>query len=420
MSPLIWLVWSNAAVLCLLPVNWAWRFVIYYWRRVGHRPPQSAIRPLAAVILPVRGADPALPRCVRCLLRQNYPRYQVHIVVDHEDDPAWNVVHSVLAEQGDLRADVRVSVLRKPLDTCSLKVSAQLQAISELSDDVEVVAFIDADSIPAPDWLESLARPLADPKVGTTTGLRWFAPSDSSWGSMVRHMYNAGSQPQMFVFQIPWGGSMAMLRETMVRAQLPEHWSRCFCEDTSSYGPLDKLGYRNEWIPAATQFNEESLELPGAARFIFRQLLCVRLHTARWPAILIQNLANAVALTASMAVAIIAAGFGNWQVCLAFGSLVAAYGVGMVGLLFFAERTFRANMRERLGHVPPYAPVWKLVPAIAIAQSLSMRYLWKCIWARQIDWRGVTYSIDREAGLRLEQYRPYLPMPSQAASRSVL
>src|SRR5438874_4331448 len=394
MSPALWIAWIAIAIAVLMPVSWAWRMAFYYWRTSRRPAPANPRYPIAAVILPVRGADPSLPRCIRGLLRQDYPNYSVHIVVDHESDPAGDVVRSVLAADNERNVDVRVGVLRERLGTCGLKVSSQLQALQELDAEVEVVAFVDADSVPAADWLESLALPLADPKVGTTTGMRWFAPRDSSWGSMVRHMFNAGSQSQMFIFRIPWGGSMAMRRETMLRAKLPEHWAQCFCEDTSSYGPLYKLGVRNVWVPAATQFNEESLEMAGASRFIFRQLLCVRLHTRLWWPLFFWNMANALALSLAAIGAVVAGCLRHWDVAVSFGSLVAAYTVGMVVILIIGERMFRGNMLKRLDHVPPYPPIWKLIPAIILAQSISMRHLVKCITAPSVDWRGVTYALE--------------------------
>jgi hypothetical protein len=41
---------------------------------------------------------------------------------------------------------------------------------------VGIIAFLDADSVPAADWLASLLAPLADPDVGAATGIRWFVP----------------------------------------------------------------------------------------------------------------------------------------------------------------------------------------------------------------------------------------------------
>src|SRR5207249_7179328 len=51
----------------------------------------------------------------------------------------------------------------------------------------------------------------------STTGIRWFAPPEG-WGSLVRHLYNAGSLPQMFVFDLAWGGSLA-LRGCVARSE---------------------------------------------------------------------------------------------------------------------------------------------------------------------------------------------------------
>ena len=52
-------------------------------------PAADAACPKAVVVLCLRGRDPFLDQCVRALLDQDYPRYDVRIVVDGPDDPAW-------------------------------------------------------------------------------------------------------------------------------------------------------------------------------------------------------------------------------------------------------------------------------------------------------------------------------------------
>ena len=44
--------------------------------------------PKAAVLLCLRGADPSLPTCLRRLLRQDYPDYELFVAVDSKSDPA--------------------------------------------------------------------------------------------------------------------------------------------------------------------------------------------------------------------------------------------------------------------------------------------------------------------------------------------
>ena len=82
---------------------------------------------------------------------------------------------------------------------------------------------------------------------------------------------------------------------------------------------------------------------------------------------------------------------------------------------------FRGNMLKRLEHVPPYPPIWKLIPAIILAQSISMRHLVKCITAPSVDWRGVTYALEGGGRVRLMEYRPYSGAERwKEASRSVV
>src|SRR5262249_12282119 len=141
--------------------------------------------PRVAVVLPVRGADPSLPACLDGLLRQDYPRYDVRVVVDSPTDPAWAAVRGALAAGHP--ADVRVSVLEERLPTCSLKLSALVQAVGGLDDSYPVVALVDADVVPHAGWLRDLVAPLRDPAVGAATGVRWFAPEGSGWGELVRY-----------------------------------------------------------------------------------------------------------------------------------------------------------------------------------------------------------------------------------------
>src|SRR5205807_1146701 len=152
----------------------------------GPTAPATGPLPSVTVILPLRGADPSLARCLHGLLHQDYPRYAVRIVVDSPDDPAWGKVQELLALGYPGHVDVREEVLKHRRPTCSLKVSAQLQAVADLDERTEVAVLLDADSVPAADWLRALVAPLADPSVGACTGVRWYAPANADWGGLVR------------------------------------------------------------------------------------------------------------------------------------------------------------------------------------------------------------------------------------------
>lgn len=164
--------------------------------------------PKTAVILCLRGADPFLPNCIEALLNQDYPEYDLKLIVDSPQDPAWQIVNDTINEQG--ASNVQVSPLRIIRHNCSLKCSSLLQAVSELDDSYQAIALVDADTIVHPNWLRELVSPLADPKVGATTGNRWFVPTGHYWGSLVRYIGNVSTVVQMYLFQVPWGGTLAI------------------------------------------------------------------------------------------------------------------------------------------------------------------------------------------------------------------
>ena len=124
--------------------------------------------PKTAVILCLRGADPFLPNCLKALLEQDYPQYDLKIVVDSQDDPAWKVARDTVKDA----TNVQISPLKISSTVCSLKCSSLIQAVSELDSSYEVVALVDADTVVHPTWLRELVTPLLHPKIGATTGNR--------------------------------------------------------------------------------------------------------------------------------------------------------------------------------------------------------------------------------------------------------
>lgn len=395
------------AIGALFPAYWVWRMVIYYWLHSRVTPPMTGRCPKAAVILCLRGADPSLDACLRGLLHQDYPNYQLRIVVDNRSDGAWQKAHDALASGGQSNVDVRVSTLEKHCPNCSLKVCSQLQAIERLDSDVEVVVLIDADSIPAPDWLRALVLALADPDVGAATGMRWFAPLDGGWGSLMRHIYNAGSFPQMFAFDHPWGGSVAIRADIVRRSQLQDRWRRALCEDSAITGPLRQMGLKLVYVPGATNINQESITYEASYRFIQRQLLCVRLDHVDWPILLACNTFNTLCLTALTIVAVSGAMLQRWD-WLGFSSaILAAFAFFMFAPLPVAELVIRRNHRKRGLVPPPMVWTWRMVPAFFFTHFVSMKLLWQAQFLRRVAWRGIHYSIAGPGDIQLEQYRPY-------------
>lgn len=403
-----------------LPVWWSWRLGWAYLFHPADPPLPDAGLPSVAVILPLRGADPSLRDCLRKLLAQDYPRFSLRIVVDNPDDPAWRLVEEVLAERPNANVEVRLAPLRRHCASCALKVSAQLQAAAELEPDVDVIALIDADTLPPRDWLRTLVTPLADPTVGAVTGIRWFAPARPTWGALVRQLWNAGSQPQMAAFAIPWGGTLAMPTRLLRGGELAAQWQRSFCDDTGASELLRRRGLKVRMLPALTMVNREAVDLPGCIRFLRRQLLCPRIDMSTWPAILTVNAGwlLSVAVAASLAVAGVALDRPAWL--LWFGGVLLLYLAGIVGTAWFGEWLIRRVVHRRGESVPPSAPLWKLAAAAIMAQTIHCYCLAAAVCARRVHWRGVDYRIEGPQRIQLIQYRPFQPTRQADPNHSIV
>jgi cellulose synthase/poly-beta-1,6-N-acetylglucosamine synthase-like glycosyltransferase len=392
------------AFFVLLPVVWAWRLSLRYPPR-PKAPAADAELPSAGVVLCLRGADPSLQRCLAGLLRQDYLQYAVWIVVDSETDKLF--LAKLLDGIHESSAPVHVSVLEDPRLTCSLKVSAELQAIEVLREQCSVVAFIDADVVPQPDWLRSLVQPLLDPNVGATTGVRWYAPRGDRWGTVVRYLWNAGAATQMYCFGIPWGGSLAFRIDALERANLLQHWQHCFCEDTSSAAGLRQAGLALRLVPEAIMINDETIDLKSVWTFMRRQLICSRLHHPSWPLLANLNLAHAAALAATLAGVLWCTAIGWWPWAVVGLTLLGVYVVGLLSAILWGEHHLRRLTRARGIVLPTFVRSWRAWLVLPLMQIVHTQSMLSALAARQVAWRGITYAIEGRGKIRMVQYHPY-------------
>jgi hypothetical protein len=331
----------------------------------------------------------------------------LHIVVDAQDDPAWGVVQQILAKGRPSGVAVHVSALKKRLPTCSLKLSAQLQAAQALDASCQAVALIDADVVPGRTWLASLVAPLADPRVGAATGLRWYAPGDAAWGTLTRYLWNAAACAQMFAFRIPWGGSLAFRTEVLRSTGLLEQWAHSFSEDTSAAAVLQRAGLAVRFVPAATMLNREATDLAGCRSFIRRQLLCARLHHPRWPAILAVNVGTGLALAATLILFPVCLLTRAWDAAAWLGGMLQLFALALLSALILGEMLLRRQAQERGEVLPPVQAPLKCLLAAPVAVAFHVAGLACAVRDRQVVWRGITYRLAGQGRVSMLEYRPY-------------
>ena len=361
--------------------------------------------PKVAIALCLRGADPFLPHCLQALLNQNYPDYELKIVVDSREDPAWNIATQI---QNQTDIPVQISPLRIRRETCSLKCSALIQAVSDLDRDCEIIALVDADTIPHPNWLRELVRPLKDSKVGLTTGNRWYVPG-TQWGTLCRYIWNVAAVGQMYLYRIPWGGSLAIKTEIVRQARLLEKWQQAFCEDTMLRRVMEDKGLQVEFVASLMMVNREECALPNFRRWVNRQLLNAKLYHPGWRAILTYGTITFLIPATAALLTLINVFTRQWISTVVLGGSLVTYILLVFLLINVYERAIRQKLALRNETLPPYSAVTllKLLLAIPLTQLVCAIAFWQAMLTKQVEWRGITYQIKGPWDIKLLEYFPY-------------
>ena len=123
----------------------------------NYRPP--AAWPRISVLVPARNEESNIGRCVKCLLAQDYPDYQLIVLDDNSTDGTLAILQEFASK------DSRLKVMQgRPLPEGWLGKQWACQQLSEAADG-ELLAFLDADTIPEPDMLRCTAAAMQAEKA---------------------------------------------------------------------------------------------------------------------------------------------------------------------------------------------------------------------------------------------------------------
>jgi ceramide glucosyltransferase len=144
---------AGGSVFCMLCVWAAGRFM-------NARQPVRGYRPPVTVLKPIYGLDKGLEDNLLSLCRQDYPDYQIVIGVQRTDDPALPLLRRLAIEYAD-----RITLVVKPSEpVVNGKVQNLVNALEHARHDILIIS--DSDVRLAPDYLQAIVAPLADPAVG--------------------------------------------------------------------------------------------------------------------------------------------------------------------------------------------------------------------------------------------------------------
>jgi cellulose synthase/poly-beta-1,6-N-acetylglucosamine synthase-like glycosyltransferase len=347
--------------------------------------------PKAMVVMCLRGSDPFLEATLRSIFAQDYPHYVVKLIVDSVHDTAWGIVHRIKEELHASHVTIQPHLKRRA--GCSLKCGSQIEALETIDPSIEMLAFLDADTVPHATWLRELAAALNQPGVGAATGGRWYAPEAATPGAVMRYLWNVAAQALMTELHIAWGGTLAFRREVFDQLKLADRWSKAICEDTMTQDALREMNLKVQFVPTLMMVNREDISVNSFRRWVTRQLLNMRLYHSNWWFVLLHGLSVFVVVEGSLIFSLVAAlrGYGN-EALLAIGAAVLFQST-LCLLLFLLERAVLNLSRPRRRLWGAWW-VWALIPVwMLFVQTMNLWCVLRAQFTRRIEWRGVTYEV---------------------------
>ncbi len=381
--------------------------ILRTFRNWQSTPLQDYDCPKTVICLNLRGLDPFLATALPALLNQDYPNYDVIIVVDHPDDPVYALAEEVIRASN--KNNVKLGVLKNRKETCSLVNSSLIQTIQNNLNDYEVVAMIDADAMPHKTWLRELVAPLRNKKVGAVTGQRWYFPPRANMGDLIRYIWNIPAVLQMIYFQIPWGGSLAIRIDVLQKCNVLDYYEKALVQDVPLFDILKKQGYTIEFVPSVLMINRESVTLSSLVPWIQRQLLWAILYHSSWWKIVMHGIL--VTLVPLLLLTLIATStFLNQPfIAVLATSCLVGYGVITLCQLLLLEYLVGRIVKKRNECTKWLTPLKLIafIPAMILTQLLYPKALLFALFSRKIEWRGIHYRIDAPLKVKMLNYEPY-------------
>lgn len=355
------------------------------------------------VLVPCKGAEPGLEDNLHGVLRQDWPHYAVRFIVQSPDDPACPVIQRVRKAHPQIQSEI---VIAGQADQCGQKVHNLRAATAQLPPETEVLAFLDSDACPSPQWLRAHLMRLARGQAGASTGYRWFVPQRQnlptrilcSINSAVAGLFGPGGH------HLVWGGSWAIRRELFEACGLRDAWQGTLSDDLVASRVLHFAGQQVEFEPRCLVPSPLASDWRRMTEFLRRQYLIGRRYVPLWWSLC---LLAACWLQAAFWGGLLTAAIGCWQGWPEWPAALGASG------LLYALQWARARLRQDMARI--------VLPEHFAATAAAAR--WDC-WAGPINglvnlvclfssavgnrvaWRGIGYHIGPGGRILLLGRRP--------------
>lgn len=339
--------------------------------------------PFVSVIAPTRGFEQGFVDNVKPLLTQNYPEHEILFVFDNPQDPSLEIIKQLNAR----------TVISGPATDTGQKVHNLIVAVGEIDPRCEVIVFVDTDARPGTDWLRQLVSPLADEKIGASTGYRWFVPERGGVASRLRGVWNASVASALGAATTKnfcWGGSTAIRRSTFEELRVVDHWRGTVSDDFTITRVLKEAKLPIHFTPRCLVPSVGDCGWGELVEFTTRQIKITRIYAEHlWVALLLGSGLFAVAFFGGLVLLATRLLLGqSYWLLLSFLVVIFALGAAKGFIRWRAIGIPLASYRSALRR--------DLAAHIFLWPFASLLYLYNAIvaaFSRRITWRGITYDL---------------------------
>jgi ceramide glucosyltransferase len=366
------------------------RFLRYVRRCRAHQ--IGDYSPKAAVVIPVTGTDAALKANITAFVAQEYPQYQLVLVVCDQNDPAYATLNALVEEATRSSASPCNAslVVAGRSHAQGQKVHNLLRGLDEASAGTEVLVFADADARPNSLWLRSLVAPLSIRAVTVSTGFRWYLP-DRSFASQLRAAWDTSVATFMGEHDnsFPWGGSMAIRVEDFNRLQVRErYWASTVSDDYGLGRAVHDGGGRIRFEPRCLVASREDSTFAEFIRWTNRQIIITRVYAPRlWALGLAAHVLYSLTFIWGFVLLVPAAGWERIAVAVLL-AFILGLGMGKGNIRAVVAREIFPDEREILArYAKRYWQLTLLVPWVMLWNFVAAGFV------RTIEWSGVRYRL---------------------------
>lgn len=361
----------------------------FLYTRRERRTNRPKYTPRVAIIAPHYGWDSHTEGHVKSLLNQDYEGdHHIYFITHQINGDGYDISYPHLQRlvEDVNNADVFLApnIIENNLPR-SQKIQNLITVIEALPEDVEVIAFVDADVEIQQDWLSLLVTPLQDPKIGVTVGGRFYSPQNWGFATFVEAIwvnYQLGLQGD-HRFTMVWGGSNAFRRELLHQGDILQRWENATIEDLNTTKAVRKLKLKIHFVPdciAITHTQNRTWE--QVFEFTNRQMImtCHMGLIAQWLGTLIMFFPKGILIFGSIP-------FIYWNKSL----------LPIVFILFFEIFVYQLvcrNLPKWLYERPNVNDIIRISKYVApISIFLAGVNAFYAIFQRKIVWGGIQYKI---------------------------